>query len=286
MILSNKPAQLAPGSSTAAMVLDRSALISQMSITDPFWSDPSNIDHVIFAYTDATGSEHQQLVFRGDNQAALSVSSHVRKNTWIVKQIILMDADGGMHTIARAQFANPTEFDILVDVVVSAIFQQLNATDLVLATDIDHTDMGMKFTLAASATINSVKLKLGQTGAASDTGNVFVSIEQAAPTAPYQPHGDAFALGRSAMVASAALPSGSPDFMTFPLSAPLTLSAGTYWVMFRGDSDVAPFDNGTCTVTLAGNASNSDANLEVTRLRMSTSTYEFDATKALYCEIT
>lgn len=113
-ILTGKPSTLTVGNTSSVITLSRSTLISQMSITDPYWSDSTNWQQVFFQYQDNTGLQHRSLTFGASDTATFFVSAHAKQNTWQAKSIVIIDYDGGTYSIPRASFTSATEFDITI----------------------------------------------------------------------------------------------------------------------------------------------------------------------------
>ena len=113
--LTGKPSTIAPAVTSGTITLDPASLISEMSITDPYWSVSTNWSRVVFEYSDATGSESENPIFWSPTYTStFMVSSTARQNTWQVNTIVIFDHDQGSYVITRATFPTPTEFDIIV----------------------------------------------------------------------------------------------------------------------------------------------------------------------------
>lgn len=117
--LTNLPASLVPGTPSSPITLSMTSLISEMNITDPYFSIDTNWSKVVFNYVDATGSESTLLRFYmpsvpGIITAVLSVSSHARQNAWRCTSIAIFDFDNGVYVIPRSSFPTPAEFDFTV----------------------------------------------------------------------------------------------------------------------------------------------------------------------------
>jgi len=114
-ILTGLPLLALPGIQSGNITLSSSDLITDMSITDPYWSVASNWSSVQFSYLDATGSQVTKLFIpTTTNQGVILVSAYARQNDWEVQSILIRDHDGGTYLIPRASFPVATEFDVEV----------------------------------------------------------------------------------------------------------------------------------------------------------------------------
>src|ERR1035437_7226330 len=113
--LTGKPASLAVNTPSGTITLDRASLISEMSITDAYWSVQTNWAGVSFIYNDATTSEKHALTFTASNTSIFEVSATARQNQWYVSQISIVDHDNGYYIIPRSSFPTANEFDILIN---------------------------------------------------------------------------------------------------------------------------------------------------------------------------
>jgi hypothetical protein len=123
-ILIGKPTSLAPGATSGTITLSPSTLISQMSITNPYFANSANWNRVTFVYRDGTGSEQVGMFFKA-NTAVWGVSTTARQNMWQVAYIIIYDFDNGTYVIPRSSFTTANEFDILIDPTAGLVAPQL-----------------------------------------------------------------------------------------------------------------------------------------------------------------
>ena len=120
--LTNLPSSVLPGVKSGTVTLDPASLITEMNITDPYYSISTNWNQVIFIYTDNTGKQNTSMTFViGTNTSNFMVSSHARQNSWLCKDIIIIDFDNGSFVIPRSSFPTQTEFDVSVSALPSSL---------------------------------------------------------------------------------------------------------------------------------------------------------------------
>jgi hypothetical protein len=111
--LTNLPVSFVPGVKSGTITLSPSSLVTEMGIVDPYWSNTSNWNCVIFNYSDETVQEGTSLRFNQPaNTAVFKVSSTARQNTWQCINIIVYGFVDDRYVIPRSSFPNQSEFDI------------------------------------------------------------------------------------------------------------------------------------------------------------------------------
>jgi hypothetical protein len=110
-VLSPIPTSVIPSSLSAAITLDKAALVTAHLSGDAYWSATAYWERVMFHYTDALGIQNEYLTFYGSSTAAFNWSSIAKINNWQCKSITVYNFDGGSKTVLRAAFGTATAYD-------------------------------------------------------------------------------------------------------------------------------------------------------------------------------